>query len=67
MTGLELSTELVLEAARFLEGRVHRTPMELSRPLSEIARAPVWLKLECLQTTGSFKVRGALFRLSRLQ
>jgi threonine dehydratase len=27
---------------------------------------PVWLKLECLQITGSFKLRGALFRLSFL-
>jgi threonine dehydratase len=27
---------------------------------------PVWLKLECLQLTGSFKIRGALFAISKL-
>ncbi len=27
---------------------------------------PVWLKLESLQLTGSFKIRGALFAVSKL-
>ena len=40
--------------------------MELSGVLSARVGVPVWLKLEHLQTTGSFKVRGALFRLTRL-
>ena len=34
--------------------------------MSRALGAPVWLKLENLQETGSFKVRGALFALSRL-
>ena len=34
--------------------------------LSEIAGAPVSLKLECFQLTGSFKIRGAFFAMSRL-
>jgi len=34
--------------------------------LSERLGVPVYLKLECLQLTGSFKIRGAWFRLSRL-
>lgn len=57
---------LIREAVEFLEGRVRRTPLELSPALTERLGVPVWLKLECLQVTGSFKVRGALFRLSRL-
>ena len=43
-----------------------RTPLE--RPLwlaNESGRA-VWLKMECFQTTGSFKLRGAVSRLSAL-
>jgi threonine dehydratase len=58
--------QLISEAAEFLRGRIRRTPLEFSRGLSEMLGVPVWLKLESLQLTGSFKVRGALFRLSKL-
>jgi threonine dehydratase len=34
--------------------------------LSRLLEQPVWLKLESQQLTGSFKIRGAWFRLSRL-
>jgi threonine dehydratase len=61
-----LTLSLIEEASRFLAGRVRRTPLEESPALSEWAGAPVYLKLECLQVTGSFKIRGALFALSRL-
>ncbi len=57
---------LVLEARQALEGHIRRTPIEASPALSEIAGVPVSLKLECLQRTGSFKIRGAAFVLSRL-
>jgi threonine dehydratase len=63
---LSIAPELVEAAARFLNGRVRRTPVEYSEPLSKILGAPAWLKLESMQLTGSFKIRGALFRLSRL-
>ncbi|HEY3205084.1 MAG TPA: pyridoxal-phosphate dependent enzyme [Thermoanaerobaculia bacterium] len=62
----ELTMPLILEARRHLEGRVRRTPIEASPGLSEIAGVPVLLKLESLQLTGSFKIRGAFFKLSRL-
>jgi len=56
-----------IDAARaLLEGRIRRTPVEPSPGLAEALGVPVALKLESLQVTGSFKVRGALFRLSRL-
>ncbi len=42
------------------------TPMEESRWLQEIVDGPVLLKCENLQRTGSFKIRGAYVRLSRL-
>lgn len=57
---------LVLEARRALAGRIRRTPVESSPALSETAGVPVFLKLENLQLTGSFKIRGAFFVLSRL-
>jgi threonine dehydratase len=56
-----------MEAARtLLEGIAVRTPMEESRWLSSLTGGPVWLKCENLQRTGSFKVRGAYVRMSRL-
>lgn len=63
---MPLTMDLVREAAELLRGRVRRTPIESSPALSQRCGAPVSLKLENLQSTGSFKVRGALFRLSRL-
>lgn len=50
----------VLAAAARLRGRLHPTPLLASGALSEAAGREVWLKLECRQRTGSFKVRGAL-------
>jgi threonine dehydratase len=63
---MSLSLERIEEARAYLAGRVRRTPVEESPLLSKILGVPVWLKLECLQTTGSFKVRAALWRLSNL-
>jgi threonine dehydratase len=56
----------VREAAAALAGVVRRTPMESSRPLAELVGGPVYLKCENLQRTGSFKIRGAYTRISRL-
>ncbi|MDP9444961.1 MAG: threonine ammonia-lyase [Actinomycetota bacterium] len=56
-----------IEAARAAQqGLVIRTPMEDSRWLSERVGAPVLLKCENLQRTGSFKIRGAITRMARL-
>lgn len=49
-----------------LEGVAIRTPMEDSRWLSALVGGPVLLKCENLQRTGSFKIRGAYVRMSRL-
>jgi len=42
------------------------TPLLRSRLLSEMVGGPVYLKCENLQRTGSFKIRGAYVRISRL-
>jgi threonine dehydratase len=56
-----------IEAARkVLAGVVRTTPLEPSRPLSAMLGGPTWLKCEQLQRAGSFKIRGAYVRLSRL-
>jgi threonine dehydratase len=43
-----------------------RTPIERSRWLSAEHGRDVFLKLECFQLTGSFKIRGAMAKLSAL-
>jgi len=63
---LSIAPDRIEQAAAFLRGRIRRTPLEHSEPLSKILGVPAWLKLESMQLTGSFKIRGALFRLSRL-
>ncbi len=54
------------EARRALDGVSVYTPMEESRWLSALAGGPVDIKAENLQRTGSFKIRGAYLRMSRL-
>jgi threonine dehydratase len=56
----------VHEAARRIAQHIKRTPLTRSEALSRIARVDVFLKLENEQTTGSFKLRGALNSLSCL-
>lgn len=56
----------VEEARRVLAGVAFVTPLEYSRALSDLVGGPVHLKCENLQRTGSFKIRGAYLRMSRL-
>ncbi|MFN3526010.1 MAG: hydroxyectoine utilization dehydratase EutB [Paracoccus sp. (in: a-proteobacteria)] len=49
-----------------IAGQVLCTPVAQSAVLSDLAGAPVWLKLEHLQTTGAFKLRGASNAVARL-
>src|SRR3954470_1264013 len=63
---MPVSFEDVLAARELLEGVVRPTPLEYSRALSDRAGVQVFLKCENLQRTGSFKVRGAYTRMSRL-
>ncbi|HEX5769532.1 MAG TPA: threonine ammonia-lyase [Nocardioidaceae bacterium] len=58
--------EDIRRGAEVLEGVAIRTPMEESRWLSAVAGGQVLLKCENLQRTGSFKIRGAYLRMSRL-
>jgi threonine dehydratase len=60
---MNFSLELICRAQHRLRGLVHRTPLIHSRTLSGHLGAPTYLKLECLQKTGSFKPRGAFNRI----
>ncbi len=55
------------EANSRLEQIVLRTPLVYSYSLSELSGANVYLKLENLQRTGSFKIRGAYNKLYKLK
>jgi threonine dehydratase len=54
-----VSLQDIYRARRALAGRIRRTPLVVSDALSRVAGAPVHLKLEHQQMTGSFKLRGA--------
>jgi threonine dehydratase len=62
----DLKPTEILAAADRIRSLIKRTPLIKSSALSEIAGGDVYLKLENQQTTGSFKLRGALNVLSTL-
>ena len=58
--------EDIVKAQELLSGIIRRTSLQTSRTFSGLAGTNLFLKLECLQVTGSFKVRGAFVKISRL-
>lgn len=66
--GKDLTVQLddILAAREVLRDVIVATPMEHSRALGRMLNATVHLKAENLQRAGSFKVRGAYVRMSRL-
>ena len=63
---MTVTAETVYAAADALAGQIAATPMIRAPALSELAGAGLWLKLENMQHTGSFKPRGALNKLRQL-
>ena len=55
-----------IDARERISSAAELTPLESSRYLAEVLGSPVFLKCENLQRTGSYKIRGAYNRLSRL-
>lgn len=66
MTSQTLSPGDIFDARERITSLVHRTPLLLSSMLTERTGANVHLKLEILQETGSFKVRGAANKILSL-
>ena len=60
-----ISLENVQEAAKSIKGKVIRTPLVFSPSLSKMFGGEIYLKLENLQKTGSFKIRGATYSILR--
>ncbi|MBE3551497.1 MAG: threonine ammonia-lyase [Kyrpidia tusciae] len=56
----------IQEARHTLGDIARRTPLHLTHTFSRLAGCEVWLKLENLQKTGSFKIRGSYNKISRL-
>jgi threonine dehydratase len=66
VTPVQVGFDDVIAAREVLRGVITATPMLHSWVLSDLLGGPVYLKCENLQRTGSFKARGAYFRISRL-
>ncbi len=66
MSSLDLSHTLIQEASEQISPYILRTPIEYSPWLGKSTDTEVFLKLEHLQRSGSFKLRGAAFRLLNL-
>ncbi|MDD3744435.1 MAG: threonine ammonia-lyase, partial [Lentimicrobiaceae bacterium] len=56
----------IIAAQSVLRNVIKETPLERSKSFSSMSGAEVFLKLENLQTTGSFKVRGAYYKIANL-
>jgi threonine dehydratase len=64
MTASPVTLNDIKEAQQLIGPQIIRTPLVLSDAASERAGLPVHLKLENLQRTGAFKVRGALNKVT---
>jgi threonine dehydratase len=56
----------IRDAREVLKKVVHRTPLQHSKTLSDLTKSEIYLKLENLQKTGAFKVRGAYYKVQKL-
>jgi threonine dehydratase len=66
ITAIAPDLECFKQAARAISGIALKTPLIRSDPFSRLAGQDVLLKLETLQPTGAFKIRGAANALARL-
>src|SRR5580698_3584806 len=66
MNQLEISLDDVLAARERVRGSIYFSPCPHSQVLSGLTGQQIYLKLENLQMTGSFKERGALNRIAML-
>ena len=56
----------IWQAYKFLKPIIHHTPLSHSRTMSQLTGSEVYLKCEHMQRSGSFKVRGASYTVSKL-
>lgn len=63
---VEINIKDIREAQETIKEVVHRTPLNYSTTLSNISGNQIYLKEESSQKTGSFKIRGAYYKISKL-
>lgn len=63
---LEISLSQIKQARERIEDKVNKTPCLYSLPLSRLIKKEVFLKLENLQITQSFKIRGGSNKMALL-
>ena len=56
----------IISAREKMNGIIHQTPLDFSQTFTDMSHNEVYLKLENLQKTGSFKVRGSINKLTSL-
>ena len=56
----------IISAREKMKGIIHQTPLDFSQTFTDMSHNEVYLKLENLQKTGSFKVRGSINKLTSL-
>ncbi len=66
MTDYSHIYEKIVHAREVLKGVIHTTRLDHTSTFSRFSGGDVYLKLENLQKTGSFKVRGAAYAMSQL-
>ena len=57
----------IKDAYPIVQQVAHRTPLTRSNTFSRMTGSEIFLKLECLQRTGSFKIRGATYAISQFK
>jgi threonine dehydratase len=65
--GLPVTVDAIERAAQDLRPHLPPTPLQYSRAFTAKAGCPVYLKIEAIQPTRAFKVRGALNKLVRMR
>src|SRR2546423_6523275 len=63
---MELTFDLIKQAAKRIRGHIHHTPVITSRSFNERAGCEVFFKCENLQRAGAFKIRGATNKILSL-
>jgi len=61
-----ISLESIRQAKDNLKKIINSTPLQFSQTFTDLTKAPIFMKPECLQKNGSFKIRGAYTMLHRM-
>lgn len=63
---INITLQDIIQAHKRIQAYIYHTPLEYSEKISSIYDSNIYLKLENLQVTGSFKPRGSINRLLTL-